>query len=122
MAEGWAKALGSNGLVFESAGTLPAPRVNPFAVRAMAEKGIDLTSAFPKLLASIEEPIGLIVAVCSQAAEACPNPRGEFEVERWDLPDPASAIGSDDEVMEVFRACRDEIERRVRELIAKNEP
>ncbi len=102
-----------------SAGTEPVGAVNPNAVAVMAERGIDLGSHFPKTFVSIPRPIELVVAVCSQAADNCPYPGANVAVERWDLPDPAAAVGSAEEVLAVFRASRDEIERRVRDLVAR---
>lgn len=119
MAEAWANHLGPSVAKFSSAGTWPSREVNTFAIAAMFEKGIDMSSAQPKAFTSIPKPIDLIVAVCGQAAEQCPAPGPGMDVERWDLPDPASASGSDEEILAVFRASRDEIEQRVRSLIER---
>jgi len=61
----------------------------------------------------------LIVAVCAQAAENCPVPPSGIQLERWDLPDPATAKGTDEEILRAFRISRDEIERRVRNLMSR---
>ncbi|MFO0769040.1 MAG: arsenate reductase ArsC [Nitrospiraceae bacterium] len=119
MAEGWANHFAKGAIRFLSAGTNPAKVVNAKAIAVMGERGIDISSHKPKTLNSVQGPIDLIVAVCSQAAEQCPAPGPEFQIERWDLPDPAAAEGTDDEVLAVFRASRDDIERRVRDLVAR---
>ena len=119
MAEGWAKRLGGGKLQAFSAGTHPGTQVNPHAIAAMKEKGIDISGHYPKTLFEIDEQVDLIVAVCSQAAESCPVPPPGTKVERWDLPDPAAAQGTDEEVRAVFRGSRDEIERRVRDLVER---
>src|SRR5262245_10456427 len=119
MAEGFAKAIAGDRFDFVSAGATPSERVNPHAIQAMREVGIDLGTAFPKSFDSLSLPIDLVVAVCGQAAESCPIPTGEGRLERWDLPDPATAVGSPDELSAVFRASRDEIEQRVRDLIER---
>lgn len=119
MAEGWARRLGGKDLHVFSAGTAPAPAVNSNAVEVMAEVGIDLTGHYPKLLSDVPGPIDRIIAVCAHAAENCPVPPSGAVVERWDLPDPAGASGSREEALEVFRSSRDEIERRVRDLMVR---
>lgn len=119
MAEGWAKRLSGGKLQAYSAGTHPGAQVNPHAIAAMKEKGIDISGHYPKTLFEIDEPVDLIVAVCSQAAESCPAPPAGTKVERWDLPDPAAAQGTDEEIRAVFRESRDEIERRVRDLVER---
>jgi len=117
MAEGWAKHL-SPQLDVYSAGTAPAKQVNPFALRVMSERGIDLSGHTPKTFSSIPQPIDLIVSVCRHAAENCPVIPGA-KTERWDLPDPAGATGTEEEIMQIFRSSRDDIERRVRELLQR---
>ena len=94
-----------------SAGSRPAARVNPYAVRAMAEVGLDLSQGRPK---SVDEFLGqaidFVVTVCGNARDECPAFIGQVG-ERLHLgfDDPADATGTDEEVMEVFRASRDEI-------------
>lgn len=119
MAEGWANHLGLSVAEFHSAGTWPSRNVNPYALVVMLERGIDIGAHQPKAFTSVPRPIDLVVAVCGQAAEQCPAPNGEFEVERWDLPDPAAATGTEKEILAVFRASRDEIERRIRDLLVR---
>lgn len=119
MSEGWANSMGGAKIEAISAGTHPAPHVNPFAVIVMKEKGIDISGHVTKRLDDIDAPMDVIVTVCSQAAESCPILPTGTKVERWDLPDPATAHGTDEEIREVFRKSRDEIEKRVRDLVAR---
>lgn len=119
MAEGWANQLAAGKFDFHSAGTLPSREVNPHALVVMFEKGIDISQHRPKAFTSIPHPVDLIVAVCGQAAEQCPAPGPEFQVERWDLPDPAATTGTEEEILATFRESRDEIERRVRDLVSR---
>jgi arsenate reductase len=118
MAEGWAKYLGSGVAEFYSAGTLPSREVNPHALAAMREMGVDISGHSPKSFTSIPKPLDLIVAVCGQAAEKCPRPEGAI-IEAWNLPDPAAFEGSEHETMNVFRESRDDIEKRVRDLLMR---
>ena len=119
MAEGWARHFGAGKIEAHSAGTRPAPNVNPFAIAVMKEKEVDISGQKTKALADIEQRMDLIVAVCTQAAGECPVPPAGILLERWDLPDPAAAHGVDEELLRVFRESRDEIGRRVRDLIAR---
>ena len=110
MAEGWINhELGDTWLA-RSAGTDPAARVNPLAVRAMAEVGIDISNGVPENVDRyLDQPWGLVVTVCDSAKETCPVFPGTVEQMHLSFPDPADAEGSDDERMAVFRFVRDAI-------------
>ena len=62
-----------------------------------------------------------LVTVCGHAAENCPALGGEISSEHWPLEDPARASGSEEEVMAVFRATREDIRQRVQDLINRLE-
>lgn len=110
MAAAWLEHLAGGHIEVRSAGSAPADQVNPAAVAAMAEVGIDLSSAAPKLLrADAVEASDVVVTM--GCGDACPFFPG-IRYEDWQLPDP---VGKG--VAEV-RPIRDEIRRRVEELIA----
>jgi arsenate reductase len=110
MAEGFARFYGSSLLEAYSAGTHPAEGVNPDAISAMNEKGIDISSQYPKLLEDIPaKPDILITMGCGVACPFVPS----FYREDWGLEDPVG--GS----IEKFREVRDLIERKVLELITR---
>lgn len=117
MAEGFARALGGDGLEAASAG-LEAHGKNPSAIAAMAEVGIDISGQeSTRLDPAMLEWADVIVTVCGHADEHCPAvPPGKRRL-HWPLEDPARAVGSEAEVREVFRRCRDEIHRRVARLV-----
>ncbi len=118
MAEGFARRLlGPQRFEVYSAGTEPRG-VNPYAVRAMAERGIDLGGHVSKHVDQIPAPT-MVVTLCGESEEACPAFPAAVTVEHWGLPDPSRAQGTDEEKMNVFRSVRDEIERRVRELASR---
>ncbi len=119
MAEGWAHALlGDEALAF-SAG-IEAHGLNPLAVKVMAEAGVDISGQRSKTL---DELGGIkpdaVITLCGDANENCPLYPANVRREHWDLPDPAKARGSEEEVNVVFRSVRDDIERRIRELAEK---
>jgi arsenate reductase len=115
MAEGFARRLLKEWDVW-SAGTRPAERVHPLAVQVMAEKGIDISTQYPKTISDVPRPVDVVVTLCGEAAEECPTFPGARATEHWGLPDPARATGTPEEVMQVFREVRDEIERRLKVL------
>jgi arsenate reductase (thioredoxin) len=114
MAAGYLTAL-SRGLVeVRSAGSEPADRLNPVAVAAMAEDGIDITAATPKLLTTdaVRESDVVITMGCGDACPIYPGKR----YEDWDLDDPAG------EDLATVRGIRDEIKQRVTTLLDQLRP
>lgn len=97
-------------LLVESAGTEPAPRVHPKAVRVAREHGIDLSGVTPRHFKEVARLPDLVVTVCDEAREA----EVPFDCERvhWSVPDPVPAG-----TMEMFRSAFAEIRRRVDGLI-----
>jgi arsenate reductase (thioredoxin) len=112
MAEGFLKSLGPS-LHVSSAGTKPAERVNPLAVRVMKELGIDISGNQPK---SVEELVNdsfdYVITVCDNAKETCPVFIGKVQHRvHMGFDDPAEAVGTDEEILAVFRHVRDEIRK-----------
>jgi len=88
----------------------------------MKETGIDISNQeSTQLTDDMLVDADYLVTVCGHADENCPVvPKGTRK-EHWPLNDPAKATGTEDEIMEVFRASRDDIRHRVEELIARLE-
>jgi len=97
-----------------SAGSAPADTINPAVIEAMSELGLDLTHEFPKPLTGDAVQAADIV-ITMGCGDACPIYPGKRYLD-WDLPDPAGR-----ELPEV-RAIRDEIDHRVRSLLAELVP
>ena len=111
MAAGYLRHLAAEGIDVLSAGSQPAEAINPVAVEAMAELGIDLGAEHPKPLT--DEAVRAADAVVTMGCgDACPVYPGKRYLD-WDLPDPA---GQD---LETVRGIRDEIDRRVQTLLAE---
>jgi arsenate reductase len=111
MAEGWARALKADAVEAHSAGTDPHG-LNPLAVRAMREAGVDIsahTSKTPADLAHLD--FDVVVTVCDSAHEACPTIPGAriVHVGFDDPPRLAKNAASDEEAMAHYRRVRDEI-------------
>ena len=120
MTEGFLRSFDPTLEVY-SAGTQPAARLNPFAVQAMKEVGIDISGGKPK---SVNQYTGdsfdYVVTVCDDADKNCPNFRGKVGKRMHiGFPDPAKATGTDAEKMAVFRKVRDDIHVKFRELYEK---
>jgi len=115
MAEGWLRQLGGDRFDVHSAGTEPKDQVNPVAIQAMAEAGVDISNQKPKTLRIfLSEPWDYIITVCDRANETCPVFPGDHERVHWSFEDPAAAIGTDIERLTVFRRVRGEIAQRIR--------
>jgi arsenate reductase (thioredoxin) len=94
-----------------SAGTEPAFRVNRFAIQVMSEVGIDISQQNPQNVNKfLEEEWDYVITVCGGANETCPAFIGKVK-HRWHLgfDDPADANGTQEEILNVFRKSRDEI-------------
>jgi arsenate reductase len=110
MAAGYLRALGGDAVEVLSAGSAPGGAVNPVAVEAMAEEGIDISAAIPTMLTtdSVREADVVITMGCGDACPVFPGKR----YEDWVLDDPA---GKD---IDAVRGIRDEIRTRVEALIS----
>lgn len=125
MAEGLLRAQGGPRYQVFSAGTHPLT-VHPFAIKAMAELGIDISGQAGHRAKGIEEfemvpPMDLVVTVCDEAAEECPYfPRARRQ-EHWGFPDPSKASGTEAERLAVFRRVRDAIATRIDAFVQHNQ-
>lgn len=111
MAAGYLQRLGGDRIEVLSAGSQPADQVNPVAVAAMAEDGIDIATQTPKLLtdSAVRESDVVVTMGCGDACPFFPGKR----YEDWQLDDPA---GQD---LAAVRRIRDEIRRRVEVLVSE---
>lgn len=110
MAEGFLKSIDKNLEVF-SAGIKAEQKVNPYAVKAMAEIGIDIANQYPKQVdIYLSEQFDYVITVCDGAKEVCPIFTGKVTHRlHIGFDDPAAAKGTKEEVMPVYRRVRDEI-------------
>ena len=119
IAEGWTRLIGNGWVEVQSAG-IEAHGKNPRAIAIMEEAGIDISGQESTIVS--DEMLGradVVVTVCGHADEQCPVlPPGVKKV-HWPITDPAKATGTEEEVMDQFRATCNEIESRVRDLLDK---
>lgn len=113
MAEGFLRAMAGDRFEVGSAGT-EKTSVNPLAIRAMAERGIDLGGHTSKLYSDVaSEGWDYLITVCDDANERCPWVPGSVQRLHWSFPDPSRATGSEEERLAVFRRVRDQIGERL---------
>lgn len=119
MAEGWARALAGESVTVQSAG-IEAHGKNPRAITVMREAGVDISAQeSTKLTDAMLKEADYLVTVCGHADEHCPVLPPGVRKEHWPLSDPAKAVGTEEEIMAVFRISRDEIQYRVAELLER---
>ena len=111
MAAGFMEHLADGKIEVLSAGSAPKESINPIAVQAMAEKGIDIANRKPKIL-STEAVQASDVVITMGCGDACPFFPGK-RYEDWVLEDPAGKS------IEEVRLIRDEIENRVKSLVSE---
>jgi arsenate reductase (thioredoxin) len=105
-----------------SAGTIPADKVNPTAVKVMAEAGIDISKNRPRSVDDfLNEEWDYVITVCNEANESCPFFTGKVKHRlHMGFSDPSKAIGSVDFVLSEFHRVRDEIKDSFYEFYTKN--
>ena len=120
MAEGFLKSFDNNLEVF-SAGTKPAERVNPFAVKVMKEIGIDISNGIAEDVDKyLSQSFDYVITVCDNAKESCPVFMGDVKNRlHIGFDDPADAVGTEEQIMPVYRRVRDEIKKEFYELYKK---
>lgn len=116
IAEALFNTHGGGRFVADSAGSRPAARVNPYAVRALAEAGIAWAGHQPQSLDTVTgRPWDLVITVCDIAKEACPIFPGARTL-HWGLPDPADVEGDDATKLAAFRQTLQALQRRIEEF------
>lgn len=121
MAHGFLQSFDSELEVF-SVGTKPAEKVNPLAVKAMQENGIDISGHTPQNVEEyLKESWDYVITVCGGANESCPAFVGKVKHRiHIGFDDPSNAIGSEEFVMAEFRRVRDEIKDRFNQFYNDN--
>jgi arsenate reductase (thioredoxin) len=111
MAAGFLREIAGDRIEVRSAGSLPADQINPVAVAAMAELGIDIATEQPKILTTeaVQDSDVVITMGCGDACPFFPGKR----YEDWTLDDPAG------QGIEAVRPIRDEIRRRIQQLVGE---
>jgi arsenate reductase len=122
MAEGLLRALSRGALEVHSAGTKPS-QVNPLAIEAMKESGIDISGHRSKSVQEFAaQRFDIVITVCDNARETCPIFPGAPGRIHWSFPDPAAVEGSHEEKLRAFRDVRDGLKQRLQRLMDFRHP
>lgn len=117
MAEAILNHLGSPEWIATSAGLFPS-YVHPLAIKAMDEIGIDISKQISKSMDQfLTDEFDYVITLCDYMATSCPVFPGQARRIHWSLEDPAGAIGTVEERMEVFRKVRDEIRQKIEDFL-----
>jgi arsenate reductase len=117
MAEGWLRHLAGDRFEVASAGTHPVG-LNPLAVDAMKEIGIDISRQESKKLDRyLHDRFDHVITVCDRAKESCPIFPGASQLSHWSFEDPAAVQGIHERRLVAFRSARDQIGSRIREFL-----
>jgi arsenate reductase (thioredoxin) len=110
LAEGILRHIAGDVFDVQSAGSKPAGYVHPKAIAVMKEIGIDISSHTSKHMNEfLDRKIDTVITVCGKADQACPMFPGQVNRYHWGFDDPAHAIGTEEEILAVFRQVRDQI-------------
>ena len=117
IAEALLQRYGGADFEVHSAGT-EATRVNPYAVRVLAEQGIDWSAARSKVITEfLDQSFDYVITVCDRARETCPVFPGSTNTLHWGLDDPSEVEGTDEERLAAFRRTQLEVSTRLRPFI-----
>ncbi len=121
MAEAFFNSYAHENELSQSAGVEPG-ELNPYVVRAMTEKGFDISGNQTKCIFELYKEghhFSHVISVCDEeVAEQCPMFPGVMKNIHWSLKDPSTFVGSDEQIMEQVRAVRDIIEQHVKEYLS----
>ncbi|WP_372633135.1 arsenate reductase (thioredoxin) [Cohnella sp.] len=118
MADGFLNAIGGHLYEVKSAG-LEAHGLNPRAVKVMAEAGVDISSNTSNVIdPEILNRATYVITLCGHADEHCPVISNPNVIKwHWGFDDPAKATGTEEEIMDQFRAVRDSIKARMEQFV-----
>ena len=117
MAEGFAREFGK-GLIEPYSAGLIAAGVNARAVAVMKEAGIDISGQKSEEIdGDLLRTMDIVITLCGNAEEACPYTPPEIKRIHWPIKDPVGTIGTEEEIMKEFRRARDEIKKKIEDLM-----
>ncbi len=117
MGEGLLRHLADGRVEVFSAGAQPS-HVNPYAIRAMRKRGIEISSQSSDHIDQyLAQSFNYVITVCDKAAESCPIFPGAARKIHWSFPDPAAVDGDDTAMLASFVAVRDGLEAKFRDWL-----
>ncbi|PWK14976.1 arsenate reductase (thioredoxin) [Tumebacillus permanentifrigoris] len=122
IAEGFGKKYLGDTFEVRSAG-IEAHGMNPNAVKAMAERGIDISGQTSDIIdAAVLNTAAYAITLCGDANDKCPITPPQVTRLHWGFDDPAKATGTEEEKWAVFQRVRDEIEERIKRFADEKRP
>ncbi len=119
MGEGFMRHMAGDKFEVFSAGVEPT-QVNPYAIKVMAEAGIDISYHRSKSVNEfLKQEFDYVITVCNHARQVCPIFPGKYKKIHWDIEDPAEISGTEREKMVLFRKIRDEIKEKCQKFLNK---
>nr|WP_057756083.1 arsenate reductase (thioredoxin) [Weissella kandleri] len=119
IAEGFAKKYAPSGWIIKSAG-VEQHGLNKIAVSVMSENGIDISSNTSDLIDNdYLQSSDYVITLCGDAKDKCPMTPSSVKKVHWPLNDPAQANGTNEEILNIFRSTRDDIDALVYNFINK---
>ena len=117
MAEGFAREFGK-GLIEPYSAGLIAAGVNARAIAVMKEAGVDISKQkSEEINIDLLRTMDMVVTLCSNAEDACPYTPPQIKRIHWPIKDPVGTIGTEEEIMKEFRRARDEIKKKIEDLM-----
>jgi protein-tyrosine-phosphatase len=118
MAEALLRHLSHGQVEVYSAGSQPASAIHPYAVRAMARLGADMSQHVPKHYEQFQgQSFDKVIVLCDREHEPCPSFPGEEAALYWNTPDPVAVEGSEQERYRAFQQLALELNTRIRLLL-----
>jgi arsenate reductase len=119
MAEGLLRHDAGDQFEVASAGVDPT-EIKPLAIEAMSELGIDISNQRSKSVDQFSgQNFDYVITVCDNANQQCPMFPGNTQRIHWSIEDPAAAVGSEEERLNVFQSVRDELRDKLREFVVE---
>ena len=117
IAEGLFWHLGGDRVEAKSAGSCPCG-VNPYAIKVLAQEGIDASGQYSKNVSEfVKEKFDYVITVCDSAQKSCPVFIGEYKKLHWPLEDPGKVQGSEEEILRAFSQTRDKLKKLILEFL-----
>ncbi|WP_238903405.1 arsenate reductase ArsC [Clostridium sp. YIM B02506] len=119
IAEAILNSKGNGEFIAYSAGSCPAKDVNPYALLAMQELGIDITNYETKSVDNfLDEEFDFVITLCDKMRNQCPNISSDTIQAHWGLPDPKYFEGTDEEILKQYKRLKNDLITRVNILLS----
>ena len=119
IAEAILNSKGNGEFIAYSAGSCPAKDINPYALLAMQELGIDITNYKTKSVDNfLDEEFDFVITLCDKMRNQCPNISSDAIQAHWGLPDPKYFEGTDEEILKQYRRLKNDLITRVNILLS----